>query len=350
MALLSLSLPTGVSGITPVDNSFINDFMTGANGEFIKVYLYALCQCYLGNSDLSSEVIARHLDMLESDVLKAWKYWDKVGVITLTKPSQAGNVYSIQFQCPSKMGEKNQNIALPKKRNKKPVYSPEEISLYIKNSEEIKLLFRIAEEKLARPLSYNDTNTIFSFYDWLRLPIEAIIMLLEYCVQIGKRDIRYIEKVAVEWSDKGINTVDKIEQHIKEFEDSKGHYKEIMNSLGFYRNPSKYEKEYMDKWLQTWSLPMEVVLKACEMTINIPEPSFPYMDTILEYWKREGVKTLADCDKAIAKFRDGYKTNKLHKQPGGTKNKFHNFPQRNYDFNDLEQKILEKNIKEFGGM
>ncbi len=43
--------------------------------------------------------------------------------------------------------------------------------------------------------------------DNLHFSFDLIDYLIQYCVGRGKRDFRYIEKVAVSWAEKGITTV-----------------------------------------------------------------------------------------------------------------------------------------------
>lgn len=55
---------------TGVENIFINEYMAGAPGDFIKVYLFALMYAELG-VDITNEDIAKQLSVEHEDVLKA---------------------------------------------------------------------------------------------------------------------------------------------------------------------------------------------------------------------------------------------------------------------------------------
>ena len=52
-------------------------------------------------------------------------------------------------------------------------------------------------------------NTIIGFHEWLKLPLEVIELLFTYCTESNHYDLRYIEKVAIGWSNEGITTLDK---------------------------------------------------------------------------------------------------------------------------------------------
>ena len=65
---------------TSVENIFINEYMAGAPGDFVKVYLFALMYAGLG-VELTNEDIAKNLSMEHEDVLKAWNHWEKMGAV-----------------------------------------------------------------------------------------------------------------------------------------------------------------------------------------------------------------------------------------------------------------------------
>jgi putative DNA replication protein dnaD len=51
---------------------------------------------------------------------------------------------------------------------------------------------------------------------------ELIEFLLDYCASIQKTSPRYIERVALDWSEQGITTVKQAQELIKDFELTKG--------------------------------------------------------------------------------------------------------------------------------
>ena len=57
---------------TTVENAFLTHYMPQARGDYVKVYLYGLKCCTLGQS-FSDDDIAAALDLSVSDVKKAWK-------------------------------------------------------------------------------------------------------------------------------------------------------------------------------------------------------------------------------------------------------------------------------------
>ena len=73
----------------PVSVDFIENYMPEANGAYVKVYLLALSLAVYGY-EMSASSIASQLNLLESDVINAFDYWNKKGALKYDKDS--GNI------------------------------------------------------------------------------------------------------------------------------------------------------------------------------------------------------------------------------------------------------------------
>ncbi len=73
----------GTPGVTSVSNLFLDYYMPGANGEYVKVYLYLLRALNRPDIALSVAGLADVMDNTESDILRALKYWEKQGILSL---------------------------------------------------------------------------------------------------------------------------------------------------------------------------------------------------------------------------------------------------------------------------
>ena len=69
---LKTEIPAGLTG---VPNVFLDHYMPGANGEYVKVYLYLLRALGDPSRELSVTGLADALDHTEGDILRALKYW-----------------------------------------------------------------------------------------------------------------------------------------------------------------------------------------------------------------------------------------------------------------------------------
>lgn len=359
MAILNIKNNLELS-TTPISNEFIDTYMPKANGNFVKVYLYGYRFCFHGQHNLTSKEMAEKLDLLESDVIKAFQYWKEQGLMDFEWHDD-DNIY-ISYHMPSPYTEKSQKTettnAIAGNKDvhihleSKPDYTPEELTIYMKNPE-ISQLFKIAERYLGRMLNHNDLKILYSLYDWLRLPLDVIELLLEHCISNNHRSIRYIEKVAITWVEEGITTVEKAKARMKVFNND---YREIMKCFGLTnRDPAPSEIECMDRWIK--SFPLDIVLEACKRTIvQTQKPSFQYTDSILKNWAKNKVKSLEDIEKLDAAYlqkktmQNNPTTNDSQTADYYSKpSKFVNFKQRNWDFDELERlerEYLTKQLSE----
>ena len=304
-----------------LSKNFIETELPMAPPLYVSVYLMTLA-----TGGTAAEV-AKKLNATETEVLYAWGYWKGKGYLKETAEEKT----------------QPKPVLLTSER---PEYSPAELAVYLQKSESTQKLFQTAQKKLGKMLSHNDMSMLFSFHDWLGMPIDVIELLLSYCSANGHTGMRYIEKVALGWAEEGINTV---EQAVEYIELRQTGFRTILKAFGQNRMPVPTEEAYMKKWLQEYQLPMDVVKMACERTVlQTGKASFAYADKILASWKDVGVKTVADVeaqDKAFAaKKAQNTPAEKPAVQTTPKQNRFINYTQSEWDFAELER--LEREHRE----
>lgn len=82
---------------TLVANDFIDNYMIQANGEFVKVYLFLLRHLDDPCSSLTISTIADCLNNTENDILRAFRYWESEGLLTLETDSE-GRVAGVELE------------------------------------------------------------------------------------------------------------------------------------------------------------------------------------------------------------------------------------------------------------
>lgn len=345
--------------------------MADANGEFIKVYLYLLRCMNSNGGSVSISAIADYLNNTEKDVLRALKYWEKTGVLSLeldgsnrliglcfndlNERSSSGQVVVTSSEMIPQVEAMPQTAtAAPvtpqtssraKKTSAKREYSLDEVKAFCNNHEVSELLF-IIETYLKHPLNSTEMNTVFFWYDGLHFSGELIEYLVEYCITNGHSSLRYMDKVALGWAENGIDTIDKAKEHVSIR--SKAYYS-IMKAFGISgRNLADSEMAFVNKWTKDYGFDTELIQEACKRTISATQkPSFEYTDSILTNWYNNHVHTLQDVASLDANF------NKTKRSSAGTtyqtsttkKNKFNNFDQRTYDSNALEKMLLTTSVQ-----
>jgi DnaD/phage-associated family protein len=343
--------PQNLMNYTLIPNDFIEHHLADSNGDFVKIYILLLSLISKNDYSFSTNTIADTLNLTESDVVRALRFWHTKKLIdieyngtTIVSITFTNNVNSIS---PTVVEEKSnvnkENNIVPINLSTKPQYTMDEISSFMEQPDYKQLIY-ITQKYLGKMLTQQDINTLISFNDWLGLPIDVIDHLVEYCASNDHRNMKYIEAAAIDWADNGINTSEKAKLRTETFNKK---YFHIMKALGIgNRTPTARQIAFMDKWFNTYKFDLELIIEACDKTINsINKPEFGYTDKVLSNWLNQNVKTLEDVKKQdlIHKSKQNNYTNKTAKQPSS---KFLNYEQRTYDFDELEKKAMEMLLKE----
>lgn len=372
----SLILSTESSeGYTSVSNIFISEYVPGANGEFVKVYLYLLHLMSLRSNNISISLLADTFNQTEADIMRALRYWDSLDVISLSfngpgnglsnivlrdikHTGQAANAMADPIAAESASVNSTSSYQTETVRAAKPdikqteviytaepskvSYSKEQLNGFLANDNFSMLLF-VIEQYMGRPLSTKETNSIVYFYDGLKLSTDLIEYLFEYCVEHNKKSINYIEKVALSWASKNIHTIAEAKEETSNHTD---YVYQIMKAFGLSnREPAQHEKAMIAKWADTYCFDTDMIIEACNRTIKaIHQPSFEYADTILANWKNSNVSSLEDVKKADAAYAAS--NNIKPKQTASSKpanNRFNNFQQRDKKSDDWYNSLLSNN-------
>ena len=352
----------GRSGMTMVSNRFIDEYMVLANDAQIKIYLYLL-RMSGANLPFGISDIADHFNFMEKDVLRALCYWEKNQLLSLDFDS-SHNVKAIRIlPLPSKEPFVSSDTTAPlsqfqqaeivplapklmisntlpesSERLEKPNYSADDLVAFKNNNETSQIIF-IAESYTGKPLSASDMQTLLYIYDKLGFSIDLIDYLIQYCVGRGKKQFSYIQKVAINWYDSHITTVEQAKNHTGKYDKS---VYTIMKALGKNADPTTPEIAFIRKWSQEWGFSLDLILKACERTVlNTDNHRFEYTNGILSKWHAANVKSLQDVDTLEEKHHTTTKTSS--KNAGNPKGGFNDFSQRSYDYEELEKALLKSN-------
>lgn len=373
---------------TSISNLFIDEFMQDANDAQLKIYLF-LIRMMSANLPTSVSDIADKFNYTEKDVLRSLMYWESrqllsleydamnnlsgIQVLSLDKPyemqqsapritpvlsfirpasaltgmqsqqqvsnNSLGNTYACEpmntgMSAPISMpAQTGMNVATSPS---KPSYSMDDLKTFKSNEETQQLLF-VAEQYIGRQLTRSDMETILFLYDRLGFSADLIDYLVQHCVERGKKDFRYIEKVALAWAEQGITTAKQAQLMSKKYDTN---VYTIMKALGKNSAPAPKELEYINKWTNEYGFLLDVIQEACDKTVMTTDTHrFAYADGILSKWYRAGVHHKADIAAVDASYQRNntkqYQNNKVSQN-----NKFNRFSQNTYDFDELEQTIL----------
>ena len=170
-----------------------------------------------------------------------------------------------------------------------PEYTAEDIVLRSKSDERFSVILSEAKRVFARNLNSSDMKMLFGIYDYLALPAEVILELLNYCTQTaaekgeGKRPSpRSVEKEAYRWANREILTLEQAEDYIREQKNLRESINQVKNALGIHgRELTPTEAKYVSSWL-SMGFEAEAILIAYDRTVTSTGAlKWPYMNKII---------------------------------------------------------------------
>lgn len=157
-------------------------------------------------------------------------------------------------------------------------------------------LLQEAQSVLGGPLSSVDSEILAALYTYYGMPVDVILMLLQYCVSIGKSNMHSIEKMAANWAEKNINSHERAEQELMRLTQAGENEAKIIRAFHLQgRGLSAKEKEFTERWFAL-GLDERVIAYACESTLDrTGKASFPYADKMIVSWKAKGIQEVKDA-------------------------------------------------------
>lgn len=366
--MVNIVLTGTANRVTAVPNAFIDRYLPEADGEYVKVYLL-LWRYFSENKSITIPKLADLLDDTEKDILRALRYWNKKQLIQVTL-NEKKEVTGIRFlPIPASENDGEREMAAAMEAESQTAASEEsfsgraagktasksgrkkEESSHVPNSalikqlavdEEFGQLVYIVGKYLGEPLNASGSNILGYLYGELHMRTDLLEYLVETCVDAGHKSLHYIEKIALDWHEKGIRTV---EDARDQAEICRKQYYQVLKAFGLSRRgPAPEEKKVMDVWFYDYGFQLDIVLEACSRTIqSLHEPNFKYAGGILADWKKKGVKTRSDIealDTAFQKEREAGKERRKEAAAQTAKpNRFHNFDQVGYDYDAIVKEL-----------
>jgi len=258
-----------------------------ASGKALKVLIYMLKYRRLPDDPDEIGVTAEDID-------EALSYWSSVGVIYRSGNAPQAKNQPAAHEPVRVLAPKPETAApaaaippvAPEKEVIRPRKSllPTEIAERIAESQEIALLFKSAEGSLKRVLTFDDQRTILWIYDHLGMSADIIMMLIAYCCSVGRTNMGYIEKAALDWNEKNIATHEQAENEILLMQRSFTFEAKVQSRLKMQNKLTASQKKYIDEWARM-DMSVDLVELAYDKTVDATgKPAFQYMNKILVKW------------------------------------------------------------------
>jgi DnaD/phage-associated family protein len=227
--------------------------------------------------------------MEDEDVLKAWTYWEKMGVIRkhYEKPSDKFR-YEVEF-----LNLKELAYGKKPKNQKSEGGIPDRLKALM-NDDTVKNMYGEIERITGRLFEGKEPAEIMSWITDYNANPEMIVYAYSYCVKKKNHsNHKYVGAIVKEWVNQGLKTIDQIEDYLEETDNRHYLYKRVLRALGFLRNATEEEKRIMDVWFDQMGFSIDRVLDACKKTTGISNPNINYINSVLKAWNGGGDKQTA---------------------------------------------------------
>lgn len=225
MAFISAAAELTANGRTQIENKFITKYLPVLDARAVKVYLLALYACGSGLKNYTLEDFARKLEMSADEVANYFDYLEEFELVSVTSRSP--------FEVRVLSAE---NVTGSPKKLKPEKYSA----------------FSSAVQSIitGRMISTNEFLEYFYLLDEYSFEQNALLMIINYCVNLKGNDIKaaYIKKVAKSFAEEGATTAAKVEEKLSSYTSSTPALAKIFTALSINRRPDPDDSALYEKW------------------------------------------------------------------------------------------------------
>ncbi len=309
---MEYSINLGIwNSVFAVPSVIVDEHIKLAGATQLKVILWILRH---SGEKFDINDISKALNMHPADVKDCMQYWIQVGVISLNgseiKPAESKNQDKDESTADIVSEEKEDD----KKEEKKIVNSNkidfEYTAQRIAEDKNIAYLMNMADSLYGRMTSFNDKSILLFIHDNYGMPIEIIIMIMQYLKSVDRCYTKSIQHMADIWWKKEIFDLDKADKEIKRLEAGSKSAIKIQKIIGDYHTPTEQEINTAELWIDQWGLSEELIryaYEACVDSLGKYQPG--YMKKIIENWHNKGIRTVEQARKETESKRKSYKKN-----------------------------------------
>ena len=269
-----------------ISSTIADKLISAHDGDVALLYIYMVRR---GGHDL--DAAARDLCRTMSEISAAAEKLQRMGLM----PDGAA---------PAKAAAKEEKLPPP---DEIPQYRSEDIVRRCKENGEFAVVVAEAQTALTHTLSSVEMKTLFGIYDYLALPPEVIMMLINYCVARCREQstpdhprrpsMRNIEKEAYNWVHQEILTLDQAEEYIRrqrERRDALGRAKAAVGVHGRELTPT--ETKYLSAWLDMGFDEDALAIGYDRTVTNTGALKWSYMNKIMQSWHEKGLHSAAEIE------------------------------------------------------
>ncbi len=311
------------NSVFAVPSKVVDEGLKFSDGVKLKVLLYILRN---SGSELSNDSISKATGVNVTDIPEAVDYWVSMGILSKNKdnyapPENQTSEYSNSDKEKRPDAKTNEMSTGSKSNNsdrENKVTGAEAISNDVEKTkqhftvtkpqkpdyvftsqrlavdEELKVLVNEAQSALGKILSNSDISTLLMLKDTCGLPLDVILMIIQYCISVDKGNMRTVEKIGIGWADEGIYSVEAADNKIRQIKQTSANFSVVSSVFGLKNvgSPTKKQLEYGDRWIGEWRFSPEMLREAYERCVDTKGTmKLSYIDGILKRWYSNNIKS-----------------------------------------------------------
>lgn len=263
----------------------VDEYIKLADGDSLKVILYLLSD---DSDEYSVEIMCSKLGMTKTAAEDALLFWKQLGVIAESNMTEDAMPKAEPIISKPVAPQPAETIKQISHRG----YTPKEIADMIETDEGMRELFYEAERTLGRVLKHSDHEMLISLRNYYGFAPQSVVLLLEYCHDLGKTSTRYIETVARDFFDNEVTDFLDIDLEIRRRKEQRSFESLVSNDFGLETKLTPKQAAYIDSW-RDMGFSVDMISAARIRCVDATNKlQFPYINKILETWAEKKIFTL----------------------------------------------------------
>ena len=318
---MSITINLGAwQSVFAVPSQIVDEGLKFSDGVKLKVLLYVLRNA---GAELSLESISRATGVNVTDIPEALEYWVSMNVLSKSGQCYAppASVSETENNSNNEIKPNNNSFAELKSENdsekeikiseaeklakdveaskqrfgvtkpQKPdfVFTAQRLSV----DSDLKILVTEAQTAMGKTFSNSDISTLLMLKDTCGLPLDVLLMLIQYCVSIDKGNMRTVEKIGIQWADDGIDSVEAADRKIAAAHQASRCFSIVASAFGLQSagSPTKKQLEYSGRWVEEWKFSQPMLREAYERCVDKHSAiKWSYIDGILKRWNAQDIR------------------------------------------------------------
>ena len=254
--------------VTAVSNVFLLEYMPKAPEGYTKVYLLGLMQTGTPGADAAGLDLAGILGMDDAALVRAFSYWQTAGLVRIA----ADDPLTVEYL---RVGASSGLAAGDAPRK----YAS--------------LVAALQEVAGTRVFSGRELAEIYDWIETFRFEEATAVLCVKDClVRHGARaKLWQMNATAKRWADAGVATPEEAERYMAREQARCAGAQQLLKRWNRNRPATEDEIALYVKWTEEWGFDACVIQDACVEATSSAQPSFRYLDRILETYRLTGAVT-----------------------------------------------------------